>query len=76
MLQVTPAVTSLRLAYAGAPQVLAKSLPDKSRTVDPGSLGRSVRRSKQFGFQYQLNGFHAVEYTQQSAQQSNTVVIR
>jgi hypothetical protein len=50
--------------------VLAKRVPDQRRTIHSRPSGSSVCGAEQRRIQYDLYGFHTVEYTPQSNQQS------
>ena len=70
MLVVAPAVASLKLPCLKALQMLAKRVPDQLRTIHSRPSGSSVCGAEQRRIQYNLYGFHTVECTPQSNQQS------
>jgi hypothetical protein len=54
--------------------MLAKRVPDQRRTIHSRPSGSSVCGAEQRRIQYDLYGFHTVEYTPQSNQQSTEKV--
>ncbi len=70
MLLVAPAVASLKLPCLKALQMLAKRVPNQRRPIHSRPSGRSVCSAEQRRIQYNLDGFHTVEYNPQSNQQS------
>jgi len=63
MVLISPAVAGFKFPRPKALQVLAKRGADQRRTAHRRPLGGSIRSAEERRMQYNLYGFHTVEYT-------------